>query len=107
MKRTKHFYSLLNKNNQTVQIDLNNYRVICNTTGERKKFYHKYLAGLIERKYNNNIDLFRDSYTSRQPVDADQKRATQIQNRIDRLRAQLDQAIEQQTQLASQSQPAC
>ena len=105
MKRTKHFYSLLNKNNQTVQIDLNNYNVICNTTGQSKSFYHKYLAGLIERKYNNNIDLFRDSYTSRQPVNVDQKRAIQIQNRIDRLRAQLDQALEQQTQLSTDTQP--
>ncbi len=105
MKRTKHFYSLLNKNNQTVQIDLNNYNVICNTTGERKRFYHKYLAGLIKRKYNNNIDLFRDSYKSRQPVDQATRRAQQIQNKIERLTSQLNEARAQQLELQATATP--
>ena len=98
MKRTKHFYSLLDNAGQSVQIDLNNYKCICNKTGEHKRFYHKYLAGLIERKYNNNIDQFRTQYVSRQPVDVNQKRAQQLIKRIDRLTIQLNQAIQERDQ---------
>lgn len=105
MKRTKHFYSLLNNAGRPVQIDLNNYRVICNTTGEHKRFYHKYLAGLIKRKYNNNIDLFRDSYKSRQPVDQADRRAQQIQHKIDRLTKQLNEARAQKLELSNTATP--
>ena len=79
--------------------------MICNTTGERKRFYHKYLAGLIKRKYNNNIDLFRDSYKSRQPVDQATRRAQQIQNKIERLTSQLNEARAQQLELQATATP--
>jgi outer membrane murein-binding lipoprotein Lpp len=105
MKRTKHFYSLLNNAGDSVQIDLNNYNVICNDTGERKRFYHKYLAGLIKRKYDNNIDLFRTSYRSRQPVDQATKQARKIQARIDRLTTQLNQAREDQLAIQATATP--
>ena len=96
-RRTKVFYTLKDKNLNDVQIDLNNYRVICNKTGARKSFYHKYLHNLIQRKYRNNIDLFRESYVSRAGRPG-MSRATRIQQRIDRLRATIEQL---QTQLTS------
>jgi hypothetical protein len=84
------FYTLKDKNLNDVQIDLNNYRVICNKTGKSKSFYHKYLAGLIERKYNNNIDLFREGYVSREAApDSNERRKNYLVARIQKLSVQL------------------
>ena len=89
-RRAKVFYTLKDKNLNDVNIDLNNYRVICNKTGKRKSFYHKYLNDLIVRKYNSNIDLFREGYTSREAApDKRERRAKQLQERISRLYAQI------------------
>jgi dihydroxyacetone kinase-like predicted kinase len=89
-RRTKVFYTLKDKNLNDVQIDLNNYRVICNKTGKSKSFYHKYLAGLIERKYNNNIDLFREGYVSREAApDSNERRKNYLVERIQKLSVQL------------------
>ena len=89
-RRTKVFYTLKDKNLNDVQIDLNNYRVICNKTGKSKSFYHRYLAGLIERKYNNNIDLFREGYVSREAApDKNERRKNQLIARIQKLSVQL------------------
>jgi dihydroxyacetone kinase-like predicted kinase len=89
-RRTKVFYTLKDKNLNDVQIDLNNYRVICNKTGKSKQFYHKYLAGLIERKYNNNIDLFREGYVSREAAPtSNERRKNQLVERIQKLSVQL------------------
>jgi hypothetical protein len=84
--KNKVFYTLLNRDGREVQIDLNNYKVTCTITGNRKAFYHKYLAGLIERDYDNNIDTFRTTYVSREAKKADskQKKVDQIQDRISR-----------------------
>jgi hypothetical protein len=99
-RKAKAYYTLKDKNLNDVQIDLNNYRVICNKTGKRKSFYHKYLHNLIERKYNGNIDLFREGYVSREAApDAQQRRYNQLQQRIDRLRSQLSLATAEQQQL--------
>ena len=38
-RKAKVFYTLKDKNLNDVQIDLNNYRVICNKTGKSKSFY--------------------------------------------------------------------
>ena len=100
--KTKHFYTLLNHNNQPVQIDLANYKVTCTVTGARKSFYHKYLAGLIEREYHNNIDTFRTTYISR----AGRPRKTQaerIQDQIERARARLNNLLLKQATLAEAS----
>ena len=94
-RRAKVFYTLQDKNLNDVQIDLNNYRVICNKTGARKRFYHKYLAGLIQRKYRNNIDLFRESYVSRT---GDGARV----NRLNRLKASLDKHLSRVNELREQ-----
>ena len=105
MKKAKQFYTLFNNAGREVQIDLNNYRVICNKTGARKSFYHKYLHNMIVTKFDSNIDLFRDTYTSRQPADARVKKAQQIQARIDRLTSQLNQLRAQKDQLTVDASP--
>ena len=101
--KNKVFYTLLNRDGREVQIDLNNYKVTCTVTGKRKGFYHKYLAGLIERDYDNNIDTFRTTYVSREAkkADAKQKKVDQIQDRISRaydLIAQLKSQVAELTQ---------
>ena len=65
-RKAKVFYTLQDAYGKDVNIDLNNYRVICNKTGKRKSFYHKYLHNLIQRKYEGNIDRFRTEYVSRE-----------------------------------------
>ena len=97
--KTKHFYTLLNSNNQPVQIDLANYRVTCTITGARKSFYHKYLAGLIEREYGNNIDTFRTTYISRAGRPG-KTQAERIAEQIERTRNKLDQLLTKQARLA-------
>ena len=99
-RKAKQFYSLLNRDGNEVSIDLNNYKVTCVVTGKRKSFYHKYLAGLIKNKYQNNIDLFRDTYTSREAAPSKKDRdIDRLQARINRLRAQLDETIAAQKHL--------
>ena len=89
-RKTKHFYNLLNTAGDTVQIDLNNYKVTCVSTGKRKSFYHKYLYQLIVSKYNSNIDLFRTTYTSREAGPTrHERRAQQLQARINKLYVQI------------------
>ena len=89
-RKAKQFYTLKDKNLNDVKIDLNNYRVICNKTGKSKSFYHKYLFNLIVRKYDGNIDLFREGYVSREAApDKNQRRAKQLQDRISRLYVQI------------------
>lgn len=89
-RRAKRFYTLKDKNLNDVQIDLNNYRVICNKTGKHKSFYHKYLADLISRKYNNNIDLFREGYVSREAApSSNERRKNHLVERIQKLSIQL------------------
>ena len=99
-RKAKHFYTLLNRDGKEVQIDLNNYKVTCVVTGKRKSFYHKYLAGLINNKYQNNIDLFRDTYKSREAAPSRKDREIdRLQARINRLRTQLDETIAAQKTL--------
>jgi uncharacterized protein YceH (UPF0502 family) len=89
-RKAKAYYTLQNATGDLVQIDLNNYPVQCVKTGKRKSFYHKYLAGLIERKYGNNIDRFRTEYVSREAAPSqNQKRVTHLVSRIQKLSVQL------------------
>ena len=89
-RRTKVFYTLQNAAGQDVSIDLNNYKCVCNTTGKSKSFYHKYLAGLIERKYGNNIDRFRTEYVSREAAPShNERRKNYLVERIQKLSVQL------------------
>lgn len=89
-RKAKVFYILQDAYGKDVNIDLNNYRVICNKTGKSKSFYHKYLFNLIHRKYEGNIDRFRTEYTSREAApDKRERRVKQLQERISRLYAQI------------------
>ena len=89
-RRAKAYYTLQNAAGKDVSIDLNNYNVQCVKTGKSKQFYHRYLAGLIERKYGNNIDRFRTEYVSREAApDKNERRAKQLQDRISRLYVQI------------------
>lgn len=63
-RRPVKMYTLLNHTGRSVNIDLNNYRCICNISGKRSTFHHAYLNDLIHRKYQGNIDLFRDTYVT-------------------------------------------
>lgn len=100
-RKAKAIYTLKDKNLNDVQIDLNNYRVICNKTGKSKQFYHKYLHNLIQRKYAGNIDLFREGYVSREAHDPTAAKVKAIQARIDRLNNQLNDLISQRDTLVT------
>jgi len=100
MKKAKHFYNLQDNKGNTVSIDLNNYKIVCNATGERKRFYHKYLADMIERRYENNIDLFRETYASRQPVSVNERKSRRLQSQIERAQQRLNDLLARQQQLA-------
>ena len=89
-RKAKVFYILQDAYGKDVNIDLNNYRVICNKTGKSKSFYHKYLFNLIHRKYERNIDRFRTEYVSREAApDKRERRVKQLQERISRLYTQI------------------
>ena len=89
-RKAKVFYVLQDAYGKDVNIDLNNYRVICNKTGKRKSFYHKYLFNLIHRKYEGNIDRFRTEYVSREAApDKNQRRVKALVERIQKLSVQL------------------
>lgn len=89
-RKARVFYTLKDAYGKDVNIDLNNYRVVCNKTGKRKSFYHKYLFNLITRKYEGNIDRFRTEYVSREAAPSkNERRVKQLQERIDRLYNQI------------------
>ena len=98
-RRPAKFYKLLDARGRDVNIDLNNYRCICNITGKRSTFHHKYLFCLIHRKYEGNIDRFRTEYVTVQAA-ARQKRAREVQKRINLLEVQLQGLINERQQLA-------
>ena len=89
-RKAKVFYILQDAYGKDVNIDLNNYRVICNKTGKSKQFYHKYLFNLIHRKYEGNIDRFRTEYVSREAApDKNERRVKYLVERIQKLSVQL------------------
>ena len=98
-RRPAKFYTLKDRNLNLVQIDLNNYRCICNITGKRVTFHHEYLNGLIHRKYAGNIDRFRVEYVTTQAA-ARVKRAQEVQKRINLLEVQLQGLMNERRQLA-------
>lgn len=103
-RRPAKFYTLVDAYGRDVRIDLNNYRCICNITGKRVTFHHKYLFGLIHRKYEGNIDRFRTEYVTTQAA-ARQKRAQEVQRRINLLTAQLNQLVHEKNQLSATATP--
>ena len=100
-RKAKQFYSLLNKDGVEVNIDLNNYKVTCTVTGNRKSFYHKYLHNMIVTKFDNNIDLFRDTYVSREAGPTrNERKAEKIQDRINLLLYKVKELKAQKAELA-------
>ena len=100
-RKAKQFYSLLNKDGVEVNIDLNNYKVTCTVTGNRKSFYHKYLHNLIVTKFDNNIDLFRDTYVSREAAPSkNERKAERLQDRINVLLYKVKELKAQKAELA-------
>ena len=100
-RKAKVFYTLLNKDGNEVNIDLNNYKVTCTITGKRKSFYHKYLHNMIVTKFDNNIDLFRDSYVSREAGPTrNERKAEKIQDRINLLLYKVKELKAQKAELA-------
>jgi len=101
-RKAKSFYTLINHAGSPVQIDLNNYKVTCTVTGNRKSFYHAYLARLIEDKYDNNIDLFRTTYVSREGRSSqlEQQKLAKVKSRIDALYNQIRSLKTKRDQLA-------
>lgn len=99
-RKAKVVYVLQDAYGKDVNIDLNNYKVICTKTGKRKSFYHKYLFNLISRKYEGNIDRFRTEYVSREAApNKQERRRKQIENRINRLKAQLQELVAEKQSL--------
>ena len=47
-------------------VNLNGYVAVCTKTGNEKRFYHSYLANMIEKKFNNDFSLFENTYISRE-----------------------------------------
>ena len=89
-RKAKVFYILRDAYGKDVNIDLNNYRVICNKTGKAKQFYHKYLFNLIQRKYEGNIDRFRTEYVSREAApSSNERKKARLVERIQKLSVQL------------------
>ena len=100
-RKAKQFYSLLNKDGVEVNIDLNNYKVTCTVTGNRKSVYHKYLHNMIVTKFDSNIDLFRDTYVSREAAPSkNERKAERLQDRINVLLYKVKELKAQKAELA-------
>jgi len=95
-KRTKkvHNYEF---SDQTV--NLNGYVAVCTKTGNEKRFYHSYLANMIEKKFNNDFSLFEQTYISREgkgiinrvnKVKDVEEQITKLYNRIRQLKSLRD-----------------
>ncbi len=100
-RKATHFYNF-NSSAGEVKIDLNNYVATCSVTGEPKKFYHAYLANLIQTKYDNCISTFEDTYVSRagrsdqvaqSRVDQIESRITSMYDKINQLKAKRDELV--------------
>ena len=80
-------------------VNLNGYVAVCTKTGNEKKFYHSYLANMIEKKFNNDFSLFENTYISREgkgiinrtnKVKDVEVQITKLYNRIRQLKASRD-----------------
>ena len=68
-------------------VNLNGYVAICTQTGNEKRFYHSYLAGMIVKRFNNNFSTFEDTYVSREGKGTlnQQVKVNQLEDRISKL----------------------
>ena len=83
------------------EVNLNGYNAKCTITGNYKRFYHSYLANMIEKKFNNNFSLFEKTYVSREgkgiinkanKVKDVEVQITNLYNRIRQLKSKRDAA---------------
>ncbi len=96
-RRKAHNYTFGNKT-----VNLNGYVAKCNVTGEEKRFYHSYLANMIETKFNNDFDLFESTYVSRagKSIAAAAVRVVKLEDRISGLYAKIRELKAQRDELA-------
>lgn len=94
-RKAVHNYSF---EDQTV--NLNGYVATCTKTGNAKRFYHSYLANMIEKKFNNNFALFEETYVSREgkagnsqkrKLETVEQRISKLYNKISELKAVRDE----------------
>ena len=80
-------------------VNLNGYVAVCTKTGNEKRFYHSYLANMIEKKFNNDFSLFENTYISREgkgiinkanKVKDVEEQITKLYNRIRQLKSLRD-----------------
>ena len=85
-------------------VDLNSYVAICTQTGNEKKFYHSYLANMIEKKYNNDFIFFTQTYISREgkgilnesnKVDVLEEKISKLYTKIRSLKAKRDDLVKE------------
>lgn len=88
-----------NYNFEDKTVNLNGYVAVCTKTGNEKRFYHSYLANMIEKKFDNNFSLFEKTYISREgkgiinkanKVKDVEKQITKLYNRIRQLKSLRD-----------------
>jgi hypothetical protein len=82
-------------------VNLNGYVAICSVTGNEKRFYHSYLANMIEKKFDNNFSTFENTYVSREgkSVGANDRKVDVIEERINKLYTKIAQLKSQRNQL--------
>ena len=90
-KKTKSRRKAHNYNFGDKTVNLNGYVAKCNVTGDEKRFYHGYLANMIETKFNNDFDLFESTYVSRagKSINSAVTKAAQLEDRISGLYAKI------------------
>jgi hypothetical protein len=98
-KKSRRMVHNYNFNDKTV--NLNGYVAICTITGNEKRFYHSYLANMIEKKFDNNFSTFESTYVSREgkSVGANDRKAEDIENRINVLYSKIAQLKSQRDHL--------
>ncbi len=97
-RRKAHNYTFGNKT-----VNLNGYVAKCNVTGEEKRFYHSYLANMIESKFDNDFDLFESSYVSRsgKAVTSAATKSVKLEDRISALYVKIRELKAQRDELAA------
>ena len=101
-RKAVHNYNFIDQNGTAVTVDLNSYVAVCSVTGNPKRFYHAYLANLINSKYDGNIDVFEQNYVSREgrSEEVAAKRSADLQDRIDSLYDKIATLKSKQQELA-------
>ena len=72
-------------------VNLNGYVARCTVTGNEKRFYHSYLANMIEKKFDNNFENFENTYVSREgkSIGVSQRKVDSVEERITKLYAKI------------------